>query len=277
MTEKKDTQKKRKPGRPPKNQSKDKQQNQQNRQAEEKNISNISKENVDNKNDNKNEENEKQTNQMDQTNQVSLKKQTNKTGQLKESKKLDPEDIEQLDKELEQEKQIILDAGEKEYEIKIDQHFRESKINDFIQELNKNLNLSKKYGGNLEEDAFTFYNLLLVKYFTDFGKNHMQNMDLYKQLQVLDILIDYNFLVDIINSFKKEEIDKLIKRIEDVSENVMAITDEMANQLKSMEFDNEDVLKTKDWVKQVQSQNKNTANRLNRKLEGDTDARSKGE
>lgn len=90
------------------------------------------------------------------------------------------------------------------HDILIQEHFRPSAIQRMFMELVEKIEYMKESGIKLSFIPSYIY-ILLIKYFTNIEVPE----EFKKQVQMLDLLIDNNYLEPVINAIPQEEIDKI--------------------------------------------------------------------
>lgn len=90
------------------------------------------------------------------------------------------------------------------HDILIQEHFRPSAIQRMFMELVEKIEYMKESGIKLSFIPSYIY-ILLIKYFTNIEVPE----EFEKQVQMLDLLIDNNYLEPVINAIPQEEIDKI--------------------------------------------------------------------
>lgn len=90
------------------------------------------------------------------------------------------------------------------HDILIQEHFRPSTIQRMFMELVEKIEYMKESGIKLSFISSYIY-ILLIKYFTNIEVPE----EFEKQIQMLDLLIDNNYLEPVINAIPQEEIDKI--------------------------------------------------------------------
>lgn len=127
----------------------------------------------------------------------------------------------------------------KGYELKIDKYFSPSKINDMVRELGEKLEEMGKQNIQIKDiDIIAYMYLLVIKHFTSL---QIPN-DLSKQLQVLNELIDGDFLNDIINAIPEEEWKKIGDVFARINENINITADLIEEMVAKGEIKNPEAL-----------------------------------
>lgn len=116
------------------------------------------------------------------------------------SKKLNLGTLKSEDNKFYTEKKITVNG----HDILIQEHFRPSTIQRMFMELVEKIEYMKESGIKLSFIPSYIY-ILLIKYFTNIEVPE----EFEKQVQMLDLLIDNNYLEPVINAIPQEEIDKI--------------------------------------------------------------------
>lgn len=116
------------------------------------------------------------------------------------SKKLNLGTLKSEDNKFYTEKKITVNG----HDILIQEHFRPSAIQRMFMELVEKIEYMKESGIKLSFISSYIY-ILLIKYFTNIEVPE----EFEKQIQMLDLLIDNNYLEPVINAIPQEEIDKI--------------------------------------------------------------------
>lgn len=116
------------------------------------------------------------------------------------SKKLNLGTLKSEDNKFYTEKKITVNG----HDILIQEHFRPSAIQRMFMELVEKIEYMKESGIKLSFIPSYIY-ILLIKYFTNIEVPE----EFEKQVQMLDLLIDNNYLEPVINAIPQEEIDKI--------------------------------------------------------------------
>jgi hypothetical protein len=135
-------------------------------------------------------------------------------------KKLTIGAIKKVDVQFNEKKEIDIQG----YSVIVDLKFRPTKIQSLIDELVDKITYCQE--NNIEFDAsaiFQYTMLLLVKYFSDVKIPD----DFSEQLQILDIMIDNEFLMPIIDAFSKDEVNNVLEKIRERAININQLTKEI--------------------------------------------------
>lgn len=116
------------------------------------------------------------------------------------SKKLNLGTLKSEDNKFYTEKKITVNG----HDILIQEHFRPTTIQRMFMELVEKVEYMKENGIKLSFLPSYIY-ILLIKYFTNIEVPE----EFEKQVQMLDLLIDNNYLEPVINAIPQEEIDKI--------------------------------------------------------------------
>lgn len=116
------------------------------------------------------------------------------------SKKLNLGTLKSEDNKFYTEKKITVNG----HDILIQEHFRPTTIQRMFMELVEKVEYMKENGIKLSFLPSYIY-ILLIKYFTNIEVPE----EFEKQIQMLDLLIDNNYLEPVINAIPQEEIDKI--------------------------------------------------------------------
>lgn len=100
-------------------------------------------------------------------------------------------------------KKLILNIGNKDYEILVDEKFKTSKIKEMILEAITSFDTLKEYNENIK---MSYYMFLLIKYFTDIEIAKTDSLE--EQIRILNAMIDMEIYDKIINTFDEKEMKK---------------------------------------------------------------------
>lgn len=132
------------------------------------------------------------------------------------AKKLNLRTLKSEDNKFYTEKKITVNG----HDILVQEHFRPSTIQRMFMELVEKIEYMKEKGIKLNFIP-SYALILLVKYFTNIEVPE----EFEKQVQMLDLLIDNNYLEPIINAIPQEEIDKINMFITKSKEQFVQIKD----------------------------------------------------
>jgi hypothetical protein len=134
-------------------------------------------------------------------------------------------------KEFNVRKEVHLDG----YVLTVDKVFRPTKITAMLREMVEQITDLRQKGANIDDFDFTTYGMLLtIKHFSsvDIPKT------IEKQLQVLEAMIDKEYLLPIVESFEQTEMAKIHQAVANLSENIGTLLEKA----KELELKNEDIL-----------------------------------
>lgn len=122
-----------------------------------------------------------------------------------------------------------------DYVVLVDESFRESKFASLLEEALKKMNYIKE--NNIEIDFASYSLILIIKHFTDIDIPE----DLDKQLQILNMLIDFGYLKTILNSFDETEMAKLNARLIEYGKNAEKLVQDLKEK-ESLELEEGDII-----------------------------------
>lgn len=155
---------------------------------------------------------------------------------MSENKHLNLTELRKQDKKYDKKFEIVVENDEgDEYSLKVDENFRNSKIDDMIYEAFKIWDYARTNEYAIEDIYEKYVMLLVIKHFTSLKVPD----EFEKQIDVFRMLVDNNFLMQIINSIPEKEMQKVNERIEGATQNVDKFMDEYEN----MNLDNKDILR----------------------------------
>lgn len=108
-----------------------------------------------------------------------------------------------------------------DYEVTVDEQLRPTKIQTMIAELIEKDEYASENGYLFNPSEYAL--ILFVKYFSDISVPS----EYEKQIAMLSLLVDLEYLEPIINSFDKEEMDKLNKMIKQYHSNLNLLMNEL--------------------------------------------------
>jgi hypothetical protein len=126
-------------------------------------------------------------------------------------------------------------AEVKNYTFKVDKFFKDSKTMDLIAEMLVKLQEAKQDGIDLKTIFIPYTILLLIKHFTDIDVPENIN----EQIAFLRMLIDQDLVNGILESFPKEDVERVSRKIQEAMEEREAMIDELSQQLEAIEAENE--------------------------------------
>lgn len=131
---------------------------------------------------------------------------------MSQPKKLTLNDLNKLDKQLDELRTIYLADGK--YTCQVYTKFRTTKIQKMLLDLQECFELLKQENVNLEDvkNMFLIFNMLLIKHFTDLPLEKIDvstREGISKLIRVADQLTDTGLFAEIINSFDSNEIQKI--------------------------------------------------------------------
>lgn len=112
---------------------------------------------------------------------------------------------------------IIIDG--KNYEVLIDEKFKAGKIAKLVVEALTNYEKLK----DNDELQLTYIMFLVIKYFSDIDM--VKECDFEDQLKVLNAMIDLDIMKNILDSFDKEQMDRVADYFKRFSENINEVVD----------------------------------------------------
>ena len=122
--------------------------------------------------------------------------------------------LEAYSKEFSQ-KKVVITIGNKNYEVLVDQKFRNTVIQEmFLESLNNHDN----YKDLSESIKTSYFMFLLIKYFTDL--EIAKTDDFEYQIRLLNALLDLGIYEMLINSFPESEIEKVNEYVIKFSKNI---------------------------------------------------------
>jgi len=101
-------------------------------------------------------------------------------------------------------KKVIVNINKKDYEVLVDQKFRNSKIQEMIAESLKNLAIYNDLNDSVRTSYIMF---LFIKYFTNLDVAKVDNFE--DQIRVLNAMIDLDIYSILVNSFPESELEKI--------------------------------------------------------------------
>lgn len=101
-------------------------------------------------------------------------------------------------------KTVTIELDGKEYEIKVDQVFKVSKMDDMVTEL---MTKFKNYKELPFKIQILFHNYLIIKHFTDVDLSDCKTIE--DDIKVMDGLLDLGMFEKILPEFKEEELLKI--------------------------------------------------------------------
>lgn len=143
--------------------------------------------------------------------------------------------LETIKKEFESTRKLhsaILSNGE---EIRYYAKFSENKINKLIKELADMIQESEKQDidfFNKDERLFQFSYFLVIKYFTDLGKEFPDDYE--ESILLFNKMIEIGLFTEIIEALPMEEVGKVIDRLIDKSNTMMRIWEEEQKTLEKI-------------------------------------------
>lgn len=178
-------------------------------------------------------------------------KNDNKQIKAKKAKNLNLTELKRLDKQYKQEDVVIVSPKDPdvEYKFKIDTVFRNTKIIDFISELQEKINLCSQHNISINDTVISLFPVLLLKHFTSLKIPS----DIEKQIELSKGLINHEFLGPILEAFPESQLNIISEKIKEVSKNMNEYTEMLADEVLKDDFqlENEDVLQMKDWAKGI--------------------------
>jgi len=130
-------------------------------------------------------------------------------------------------------KKIIVDN----YEVMVDEVFRESKISEMVKECLEKVNYTKELG--IEMNTTDYAIILLIKYFTDISVSDKFE----EQIETLKILLDLGYLNTIVEAFDEKEIDKAVKKIYEYTDKLTKLVEDMQKEKEDEEAEEVDSIK----------------------------------
>ena len=124
------------------------------------------------------------------------------------------------------------------YTLKIDKHFRKSKINLLIAELVEKFDYGRAHNTPIESIFLPFSTLLIIRHFTSLQVPE----DLEGQVEVLKLLTDNDFLEPILENLPKDQMNIVMEEVAKVTQLMNERIDEFANDLKTVELENKQLL-----------------------------------
>ena len=107
------------------------------------------------------------------------------------------------------------------YEVEVDEVFRDSKITELVKEFLLKLNYMKE--NNIEMNPIDYSIVLLLKYFTT-----IEIDDVFEnQIQILSILIDLGYIEQILNAFPEKEMIRLTEKLKEFPSKIEKIAEEL--------------------------------------------------
>lgn len=172
-------------------------------------------------------------------------------------KELTLDELKNIDKKFDKKKSVTITSNDgQDFNIQVDEIFKESQITDMVTELINKIIICKNKNGNIYDFFYDSFWILLIRYFTDFGRNYIGNL-IDEQYITLKYLIDTDLFSQIISNFNEDEVLKVINKINAVSENSEEIFSMLPDEVANIDLENEDVLQTNEWIKNIKSNRNN--------------------
>lgn len=150
----------------------------------------------------------------------------------KKVKKLTPAELKKQGKKLEGQFEVNLFIDDEVYVVKIDEHFKKTKIFKLLDDMVEFYNeASKRADSSMLELVTPYSSLLLIKYFTDIEISD----DINEALATLDLLIDLELLDKILNAMPEKEVEKVYKVLTDMLKNVERNLEEAEKEAEKLE------------------------------------------
>lgn len=126
------------------------------------------------------------------------------------------------------------------YEVNVQEHFRETAINDLIKEFLEKSTYAKE--NDILLNPADYLLILLLKYFTD-----VEISDVYEeQIQTLSCLIDLGYLKQIVEAFKEEEMEKVNQKFKEATVSLNQMSEELKKQQELEKTENPESEKTEE-------------------------------
>lgn len=139
------------------------------------------------------------------------------------------------------------------FTLKVDEKFKKTKVMKLVSELMSQLQYASNHEIDLQEVFLPYSILLMVKYFTSFGKE-IPN-DLPSQIIMMNNMINMDLLQPILESFPEDEANEVFDTINTTIEGIDEKYREVAARVEEIQhaFDNGDIEKIlditdEDWI-----------------------------
>lgn len=134
--------------------------------------------------------------------------------------------------------EVSIDKGHEKWLLDIRLEFDKVGINNVVQGL---ANVYDKVGVILGDEIFTPYvYLLIIKEFTSLGEDIPNDFE--SQTEIMTKLIQEDLFLPIIESLPKEEVEKVIKHINDVTKLINKNSNNLQEKIKGVKLENKEVL-----------------------------------
>lgn len=140
---------------------------------------------------------------------------------MSKTNKLNLQTLQQLDNKSFTQKKVVVG----DYEVLVDEVFRESKILNLVKETVEN----HVYLQENKIDNYKYAMSLILKYFTDIE----MGKEIKSQLQVYDFLFDLGFINIIFDNFNDKEMKKLKDKLMQYGNNLKELVEELNKQNKN--------------------------------------------
>jgi hypothetical protein len=132
------------------------------------------------------------------------------------------------------------------FTLKVDEKFKKTKVMKLVSELMSQLQYANTHEIDLQEVFIPYSILLMIKYFSSFGKE-IPN-DLPSQLAIMNNMINMDLLQPILESFPEDEADIIFNTINETIESVDQKYREIAERVEEIQkaFENGEIEKVID-------------------------------